>query len=161
MLKKIHFNNKFNEIIKIKKLNNYIFVDISMLVSNYTKLTAIKTLKNFFTYTFIMYFLHITWRGKAYRVRLFKKNSKFTVNFGHSHWYKILFKSNYFKFFRIRRQNYLVFFRDRQGTDLIKKIFSNIRQFNKYTRRGIRLKKSIFIKRFGKISQVNSILHSF
>ena len=101
------------------------------------------------------------WRGKAYRVRLFKKNNKFTLNFGHSHWYKILFNKNYFKFSKLKRQSYLVLFSNRCDCLFLKQIINSIRILNKYTKRGIKIKKTPYIRRFGKISQVNSMLHNY
>ena len=105
--------------------------------------------------------MRIIWRGKAYRVRLFKKRKKFTFNFGHSHWYKMCYSGRYFQFFRLKRQSYLVIFSNRKLNFIVSSFFNGIRFYNHYTRRGIRLKKSFYKKRFGKISQVNSILHSF
>lgn len=161
MLNVVKFINKINNIFIIKKINNIVYVNLNYNMSTYISVKSIKIIKNFFIYSFIIYFLRIVWRGKAYRVRLFKKSSKFTLNFGHSHWYKIIYDKNHYNFFRIRRQNYLVFFKDRNDFFFLKDIFNGIRKYNKYNRRGIRLKKTIFLKRFGKISQVNSILHSF
>lgn len=73
----------------------------------------------------------------------------------------MIYKKSEVNFFRLRRQNYLVFIKDRFDLRIVKDFFKSIRVYNKYTRRGIRLKKSPYIRRFGKISQVNSILHSF
>ena len=151
---------KFNKII-VKKLNNFLIIIFTKNISNFITKKYWTLWKNYFTYTFIWYFLRIIWRGKAYRVRLFKKNSKFTFNFGHSHWYKMLYLKSKVQFFRLRRQNYLVFIKNRFDKRIITDFFKNIRVYNRYTRRGIRLKKSPYIRRFGKISQVNSILHSF
>jgi len=50
---------------------------------------------------------------------------------------------------------------DKKQYLFLRDLFNGIRPYNKYTKRGIRLKKSFFKQRFGKISQVNSILHSF
>ena len=161
MLKKFYFKNKFNEYVSVKKINNFIFIDTNKIKKNFTSMYSIKIFKNFYTYTFIIYFLRIKWRGKAYRIRFFKKNSKFTLNFGHSHWYKILFKKLHINFFRIKQQNYVVIFTNRLLITKLNNFFNNIRKYNKYTKRGIRTKRRIFLRRFGKISQVNSILHSF
>jgi hypothetical protein len=67
----------------------------------------------------------------------------------------------FFNFLKVKRQNYLVTFSNRLEDKLVVNLFNNIRVFNKYTRRGIRIKQTPTIKRFGKISQVNSSLHSF
>ena len=161
LLKAVRVISGGNDIFLIKKINNILLVDLNQNISIYVDTRLIGVIKNFFTHSFVIYFLRIVWRGKAYRVRLFKKSSKFTLNFGHSHWYKILYNSNRYSVFRIRRQNYLLFFKDRVDFCFLKNSFNSIRAYNKYNRRGIRLKKIYFLQRFGKISQVNSILHSF
>ena len=145
----------------LKKINNFIIIMLGNGSHIYTAYKYWKLWKNYFVYTFIIYFIRIIWRGKAYRVRFFKKSAKFTFNFGNSHWYKLIYDKTRLSFFRIRRQSYLAFASDRFDTRLIKDFFSNIRVYNKYTRRGIRIKRAPYIRRFGKISQVNSILHSF
>lgn len=161
LLKMLKVVNGYNNIFLLKKINNILLVDLNQNTNIYTSVKFIKIIKNFFTHSFVIYFLRIIWRGKAYRIRFFKKSSKFTLNFGHSHWCKILYNSNVYSFFRIRRQNYLLFFKDRMDFLFLKSSFNTIRSYNKYNRRGIRLKKIYFLKRFGKISQVNSILHNF
>jgi hypothetical protein len=149
----------------VRKLNFLTFIINSMnkykVFKGYGKVKNYKIIKNYFLYTYISFFLRIVWRGKAYRIRLFKKKKKFTFNFGHSHWYKLVYNKPFYSFFRIKRQSYLVLFNTRNQRRTLTDIFSSIRPYNKYTRRGIRLKKSVYIRRFGKISQVNSILHSF
>lgn len=145
----------------IKKINKFVIFLMNFTLSYYTKPKYTKILKHYYTYTFITFFLRIIWRGKAYRVRLFKKSCKFTLNFGYSHWCKLWYNNHFFKFFKLKRQNYLVLFSNRWEDYYLKYLFSTIRIYNKYTRRGIRFKKTPYIRRFGKISQVNSSLHSF
>ena len=161
MLQTIKYKTIKNENIQLKKINNITIVLLNYLTVNYISKQKIFLFKNYYTYTFVLYCLRIIWRGKAYRVRLFKKSCKFTFSFGYSHWYKLIYNKNYFNFTRIRRQNYVVIFQTRDELQSIKNIFNSIRIYNRYTRRGIRLKKSPYLKRFGKVSQVNSILHSF
>lgn len=160
---KIHIENK--TYITIRKIDNIYFINNNInknkIFKSFFLYKYVKILKHHYIYNYIFYFLRIIWRGKAYRVRLFKKKSKFTLNFGHSHWYKILYIKNKINFFKIRRQNYLTLFSERNNYNKIFSVFNNIRKYNKYTKRGIRLKKTFFLRRFGKISQVNSILHNF
>lgn len=149
------------EQLNVKCVNNFFFFVLDRGWHCYSNLKSVKRLTHFFAYTFLMYYIRIVWRGKAYRIRFFKKASKFTLNFGHSHWYKLWYNISYVHFFRLKRQNYLAYCSSCEEKKLIEDTFNSIRQYNKYTRRGIRTKKSPFIRRFGKISQVNSILHSF
>jgi hypothetical protein len=129
--------------------------------SFYKKNYHINKIKNFFTHSFVIYFLRIQWRGKAFRIRYFKKSNKFTFNFGHSHWFKLIFSPTVYNFFKIRRQSYLIIFNNRLEAFSLLSSFNKLKTMNKYTKRGIRIKNSPYIKRFGKISQVNSSLHSF
>lgn len=153
--------NYKKDIIMLKKINNFFIFLFNFTKKHYVDKKTNNILKKYFTYTFITFYLRIIWRGKAYRVRLFKKSNKFTLNFGHSHWCKLWYNINFFKFFKIKRQNYIVLFNTRWDEFYLKSLFSKIRIYNKYTKRGIKLKKTPYIRRFGKISQVNSSLHSF
>ena len=161
LLQTIKIYTKFNELVIYKKINNFIIFLLNYNNHTYMDVEYFKIIKHYFTYTFIMFYFKIMWRGKAYRVRLFKKNTKFTLNFGFSHWFKIVYNENFYKFSKLRRQSYLVLFYLREDFFFLKDFFNNIRVLNKYTRRGIKIKKSPYIRRFGKISQVNSSLHSF
>lgn len=158
MLKTIKVHNKNNEFLLLKKINDIVcFVKTTNFYGD--KLKA-KIFKNYFKESFLYFFSRIIWRGKAYRVRFFKKNKKFTFNFGYSHWLKLLYSKS-FEFCKVKRQNYIIIFYIRTHINYVKTFFNTLRTLNKYTRRGIKIKKSPYIKRFGKISQVNSSLHSF
>lgn len=159
------YTSKFVEINKnkivVKKITNFVIILLDFFYFPYTKNKYLDILKHYYTYTFITFFLRFIWRGKAYRVRLFKKNTKLTLNFGYSHWCKLKYNIQFFKLSKIKRQNYLIFFTDRWENFYIRALFNKLRIYNRYTRRGIRLKKNPYIRRFGKISQVNSSLHSY
>lgn len=165
MLKKIKVYINQKSCVTITKINNIYFINNNIskdkVFKSFFNQKYSKILKHHYIYGYILYFLKIIWRGKAYRIKFFKKKNKFTLNFGHSHWCKVLYKNAKVKFFRIKRQSYLSLFAKRNNFIAISSIFNNIRKYNKYTKRGIRLKKIFFLRRFGKISQVNSILHSF
>jgi hypothetical protein len=161
LIQTLRFKNYFYEQFSLKKINNISFFILNYKQSFYKKNYHINKVKEYFAHSYVIYFLRIQWRGKAFRIRYFKKNSKFTFNFGHSHWYKLVFSSNIYNFFKIRRQSYLIIFKKRLESCSLLSSFNSLRTMNKYTKRGIRIKNSPYIKRFGKISQVNSSLHSF
>lgn len=150
-----------NKFINVNFCNNVTLIGLSLINSYYLDKKKKKTFKNFYISSFITYYLRFIWRGKAFRIRFFKKSNKITFNFNHSHWYKLIFKKSYIRVFRLKRQNYLITYSSRFDKSIISNIINSIRPYNKYTKRGIRLKKYFFKQRFGKISQVNSILHSF
>lgn len=161
MLESLNIYSPHYERIVIKKINNIVFFLLNYSQSFCFNNVTISKFKNFFVHSYIIFFLKLVWRGKAYRIRYFKKNNKFTFNFGHSHWLKLIFSPKNFNFFKIRRQSYLIIFSNRADVSFLINNFSILRTMNKYTKRGIRIKTSPYIKRFGKISQVNSSLHSF
>lgn len=160
MLETIKITNHSKDIICLKKINNIIVFFLDHTFRNYPLYKKFNKIKKYFAHSFVTFFIRILWRGKAYRVRFFKKYKKFTLNFGHSHWCKIMYPAAY-NFVKVKRQNYLVFFANRLDREEVVTLFNTIKVFNKYTRRGIRVKNTPFIKRFGKISQANSSAHSF
>ena len=119
-----------------------------------------KKFYNFFFKTFLYIWFRIIWRGKAYRVRLFKKKKKFTLSFGYSHWTKLIYKKC-IKAVKLKRQNYYFLCTNTEIYHYIQFLILHVRGMNKYTKRGIRIKDKPFKKRFGKISQVTSILHNY
>lgn len=161
MIQTISLKNKIKNKICLKKINNISFVLLNYKQKLYKEQQKIKNLYLFFIHTYVFFFFKIIWRGKAFRIRFFKKNYKFTFNFGHSHWVKLVYNKNSYDFYKLKRQTYLVLFKEYINKKVISEIFSNIRIMNKYNKRGIRIKTLPYIKRFGKISQVNSSLHSF
>lgn len=161
MLQTIKFFNKNIEKFSLKKINNIFFILLNYNQNFYKKTIIIEKYENYFSNSFIIYFLRIIWRGKAFRIRYFKKNNKFTLNFGHSHWLKLLFNVKIFNFIKLKRQNYLVLFENYKNNEMLKFFFNNLKKINKYTKRGIRVKNTPYIKRFGKISQINSSSHNF
>lgn len=161
MFQTITFKNRSHELITLLH-NEYInFFYLLNKKNFYFDVKSSLISHKFYVTTFVYFFSRIIWRGKAYRVRLFKKSNKFTFNFGYSHWTKLIYDSSKFLFYKLSRQNYLVFYQTREQQHELFSLFSNIRRMNKYTKRGIRIKKLPYIKRFGKISQVNSSSHSF
>lgn len=161
MLQTIKIFNKNIEKVVLKKINNISFIVLNYNQNFYKNNHVIEKYENYFSNSFIIYFLRIIWRGKAFRVRYFKKNNKFTLNFGYSHWLKLIFCPNIFKFVKLKRQNYLIIFEDYKNVWKLQNFFNNLKKMNKYTKRGIRVKNTPYIKRFGKISQINSSSHSF
>lgn len=113
----------------------------------------------FFFKTYSLHWLRISFRGKGYRLRKFKKLNKVTLNFGHSHWAKLALDCSTFFFKKLKRQNYICVIKGYHYYKSIKTAFKFFKRLNMYTKRGLRLKKQFIRKRFGKISQVVSSLH--
>lgn len=119
----------------------------------------LKQFNKFILKTISVHWVRVAFRGKGYRLRKFKKVNKLTLNFGHSHWAKLILRRGIFFFKKIRRQNYICLI---QGYEYFRSFKNGIKFFkklNRYTKRGLRLRKQYIQKRFGKISQVVSSLH--
>jgi len=156
----IKIRTNFN-IVAVNFFRKYIFIPLNFSVTHLSnKNPRLKKLKNYYKWTFSFFFFHFMWRGKAFRIRFYKKNNKITFNFNHSHTTKLIYGDNY-SFAKLRRQLYLILFYDYSDLFTLPGIFQKIRVYNKYTKRGIRIKQLPYRIRFGKVSQVNSLLHSF
>jgi len=105
-----------------------------------------------------LYWHRVMFKGKGFRVRIFGQNNKITLNFGYSHWTKLKF-FNFWTFFKLHRQNYLTFTSSKSDSEHFRCIIPKIKVMNRYTLRGLRLKRQTIKKRFGKISQYVSSLH--
>lgn len=154
-----------HSILSMYNVYTYVIVFIHKLYCLYYILTNSFKQKNVSTLGCIKIYqvLFLSWgrvifRGKGFRVRVFRESSKLTLNFGHSHWAKLHFKFNW-DFFKLKRQNYLFFSSVITDYLLFKLKLPNIRVVNRYTLRGLRLRRQCVKKRFGKISQYISSLH--
>ena len=107
---------------------------------------------------FVMFWRRIVFKGKGFRVRIFRDNKKITLNFGYSHWTKLKFIRNW-DIFKLYRQNYLSFCNSWQDFLDFELLLPTIKPMNRYTLRGLRFKRQIIKRRFGKISQYISSLH--
>lgn len=147
--------------ITVNFFKKYVFIPLNLNINHLTNRNPkLKKLKNYYKWTFSFFFFHFMWRGKAFRIKFYKKSKKITFNFNHSHATKLMYGDNY-SFTKLRRQLYLILFYNYIDLSTLPQIFQKIRMYNKYTKRGIRLKQLPYKIRFGKVSQVNSLLHSF
>lgn len=128
-------------------------------VYDHLSLKLLLRFNKFILKTFSIHWMRVSFRGKGFRLRKFKKLNKLTLNFGHSHWARVALLNNFFFFKKLRRQNYLCVCRDYSIYKTFKLHIKKMKTLNMYTKRGLRLKKQYIRKRFGKISQVVSSLH--
>lgn len=156
------FRNIFTYLSKIS-LNYWSFLNINVLfyydyfnfrTYNYSNLNLKKI-----EYLFIYPWVKVTFRGKGFRIRKTLHSTKITFSFGRSHWTKLWLKNFYGFTRKIRRQNYIITSFHIFSINKLKKTIKFIKYINHYTKRGLRLKKQLITKRFGKISQMISSLH--
>ncbi len=137
---------------KFDLFNNY-NSGYKLTTNNYNGFSFSWVLSNF-----IHQWSYIAFRGKSFRVRNFCRFNKFTLNFGYSHWTKLILNKKWF-FFKRRRQRYIIITYNIKDFKYFSRFFPRIKIYNCYTMRGLRLRKQAIIRRFGKISQHISILH--
>ena len=138
----------------------YDCLNINYYNINYYNIKNTKLFYKYILFSMSLYWTKIAFRGKGFRVIKYKKSRKMTFNFGKSHWTKIIFLHSLWKIIKIKRQLYVIFTYYKDQFLNLKNIFKKIKKINKYTKRGLRLKKQVVIKRFGKISQVVSSLQA-
>jgi hypothetical protein len=139
-VKKNNLPDKYNKQFIIKKFIHYSFNSLW---------EALKSI-------IIPYWARVVFKGKGFRMRKFKNSRKLTFNFGHSHWTKLRLRTYFIIFKRKRRQSQYFFCYSSLLFKRICLLISFLRKINKYTKRGLRLKKQSIIRRFGKISQMLS-----
>lgn len=157
-----YYTYKTNKIILPVKYHIKVWDNLNKIATNKTISGNIKIsnnyIFNFIKNSYIIIWTRIVFRGKGFRIRNFQKELKLTFNFGHSHWDKLkLYKLWWF--FKLRRQSYVVLTFFINYLFLFERLLSRVRIVNRYTNRGLRIKKQPIIQRFGKISQVVSLLH--
>lgn len=143
-----------------------IYYDSFNACTSAVKLSNQQTFKEYsiFEYYYLFFFKRVTFRGKSYRIKYFKKINKFTLNFNYSHWTKVKL-SNVWSITRRKkkkerdRQRYLILTTNYALLPNFINFFKNIRFYNCYTMRGLRFRSQPIIRRFGKLSQHVSILH--
>ena len=152
------FKTLKTSIIQIFLQSNLSFFFIISTGYVYQNQHLLKKLNKFFLKSFSIHWVRVSFRGKGYRLRKFKKLNRLTLNFGHSHWTRLLLTESYF-FKKLRRQNYICLINNYQKLNCFKHYVKYIKKLNSYTKRGLRLRRQYIRKRFGKISQVVSSLH--
>lgn len=103
-------------------------------------------------------------RGKAFRLRYYKFLNRFIFNLGYSHISKLGLSSNFLGARKPRprertRQRYAIFTFNFKQLLLLKREAMQVKPYNFYTQRGLRLRSQGIGRRFGKISQHISSLH--
>lgn len=165
-IKSIKVNSGIVSFYKIKK-NNYFILGLqpktvdnlnNIYTAALTPSISSKYLFIYFIYSFMITWSRIIFKGKGFRIRNFQKDLKLTFNFGHSHWDRIKFYKFWF-FWKIKRQNYMIVSYSDSFMSQFIHMFPTIKLINRYTKRGLRLKRQAIIRRFGKISQHVSSLH--
>ena len=129
--------------------------------TNYFQMTYphIKKFNKFLINATMFCWVRVAFRGKGFRLRKFKLANKLTFNFGHSHWSKMALDQNFFFFKKLKRQNYICISKNTFFLNSLKSMIKQVKNLNVYTKRGLRLKRQLIKRRFGKISQVVSSLH--
>ena len=159
MFKHVVFKYKNNFICTYILKENYQIILSLCLFYNKFDTKNLLNFNKFLNKSVSLHWFRVSFRGKGYRLRKFKKHNKLTLNFGHSHWARIALDRDVYFFKKLRRQNYLCFVKGYSFYKEMRFGFKFFKKLNTYTKRGLRLRKQFIKKRFGKISQVVSSLH--
>lgn len=159
----IHYLTKNGYLWGAIPLRNFDSLNFSHSAVKLSTQEKFKTFSLFELY-YLYFWRRITFRGKSYRIKFFKRLNKFTFSFNYSHWMKMKLLANWAISRRKKkkerdRQRYILYTANYTLLPEIIKTFSTIRQYNCYTMRGLRLRTQPIIRRFGKLSQHVSILH--
>ena len=155
-------NNKFIQIylyennfyFKIFIKTNYIFINKetnNLKIQNnkyYLNKKIEKELKKFLTSLNSYFFLKIKFKGKGYKINFYKKTKLIKFFFGSSHIQ--LFKLKNIVIKKLSKYKFILKNTNLDNLNQISKKIIKVRNINPYTLRGIRISKSIIIKRKGR-----------
>lgn len=127
-----------------KETNNIKIFTENTRKNTYTNNGLNKFLKELYCY----HYLKIKFKGKGYKVKILRKRKMIQFFFGVSH-IKIVF----LKKIILKKLTKYKFFLKSKNIQILKKIGNkilNVRRLNPYTLRGLRLSKTVIVKRKGK-----------
>lgn len=130
------FINKETNNIKIQ--NNYYYINNKLQ----------KEIKKFLVSLNSYFYLKIKFKGKGYKINFYKKTKIIKFFFGSSHIQMFKLKNIIIK--KLSKYKFLLKNTNSINLNLTAKKISKIRHINAYTLRGIRISKSIIIKRKGR-----------
>lgn len=160
-------NNQFNFWNNKHIINSFIFIPVSSIFfKNSLNCNLIQSITKpyykdngylkFNAFIKFQWFLYkFRYFGKGLKIKKSTISETIDFNLGNSHISNIYFNSKKIKIFRTRKNTYTII------TNKYIKIINSefmyqIKPYNIYTRRGLRLNRQNFIKRFGKVSQIAS-----
>lgn len=102
-------------------------------------------------------FKKIKYHGKGYKIRKNNKFKKLTCRFGRSHWTKVIFNNRLLVIRRTKKNTFTFISLNSKIFNQLRSIVLAIKGVSKYTKRGIRLTRQPLKRRYGKVSQANSV----
>ena len=103
----------------------------------------------------LWFFFKFKYFGKGLKIKKSTSDSLIIFNLGVSHISKLYFNPQKISILRTKKNTYTIVSLHRTNT-LTMHDMRRIRPYNLYTRRGLRLSRQPFCKRFGKVSQIAS-----
>jgi hypothetical protein len=76
---------------------------------------------------------------------------------GRSHWTKLLYNQNKITIKRTKKNSYTVLSIKEKNLNVLGLLLKRVKGVNTYTKRGVRLSRQNIKKRYGKVSQANSV----
>ncbi len=140
----IALNDKTNS--SVTKNNEIVFK------KNYAHSDNCKTNKLTNLYKITWYFIKFRYYGKGLKIKKSNVKNQILFNLGKSHLSKFLFKNNKVTVSRTKKNTFTII--SNVCYRITNRTMAQIKNFNKYTKRGVRLNRQPIIRRFGKVSQV-------
>lgn len=133
---------------------NFIIPKINPTI-NYKK--SNKIVSKLLLFKYLWNFKKIRYHGKGYKIRKSNKTCRLNFRFGKSHWTRVIFDNSLFNVRRTKKNTYAFLSIKSYNLIDLKKLIKKIKGVSHYTKRGVRLTRQFFKKRFGKVSQANSV----
>lgn len=134
---------------------NFIIPKTNLVENSYT--LSNKVISKLLLFKYLWNFKKIRYHGKGYKIRKSNKTCRLNFRFGKSHWTRVLFDNNIFNVRRTKKNTYTFLSIKSYNLVDLKKLIKKIKGVSHYTKRGVRLTRQYFKKRFGKVSQANSV----
>ena len=134
----------------------------NFIISKKNKLDAhciksTKVLNKYLLFKFLWNFKKIRYHGKGYKIRKSNRTCRLNFRFGKSHWTRLIFDKTLLNIRRTKKNTYTFISVKSKNLLNLKKLILKIKGVSHYTKRGVRLTRQYFKKRFGKVSQANSV----
>jgi hypothetical protein len=136
------------------KINSHVSKNFNIVQNSRCTHTGARTFHRLWNLDKLLWFFYkFKYFGKGLKIKKSTKDSLVIFNLGASHPSKLYFNTNNLSILRTKKNTYTVISLNKNNI-LTYYDFYKIRPYNLYTRRGLRLSRQPFCKRFGKVSQV-------
>lgn len=148
-------NSHFVQFLADTNKNDFHLDDLTKSISINTERSyycneSVKNINFILKNWFITFFFKIKFNGKGFRIQSFRNKKLMNFTFGHSHKMYMHLPKTFFK--RINKYKYFLKTKNLNLKHHMTNLFKTIKPINKYTLRGLRITRSVIVKRKGRKS---------